>query len=90
MALLGSFINRQTYSGLASNASTSTTHGLPAAPDFNTWQPSASIATQPTNSYPPFIQILSDATNITLQNSSGGAAVPAGAVFSLVLHSIIR
>ena len=91
MALLGSFIDQEVFAATqASNSSTSFAHGLPAAPDFCAWQPTASIATQPTNSYPPFIQILSDATNVTLQNSSGGNPCPPGKVISIVFHSIIR
>lgn len=84
MALLGSFIDVRTVVSLASNASTSFAHGLPATPDFiiiagdgnaTTAGPSLPLAT-------------ANATNVSLFASGG--VIPQTKVTSVVAHSIIR
>lgn len=86
MALLGSFIDVRTIAGIANNASASFAHGLPDTPDFIIPIGAATAASSNTVAY---INVLFDATNVTLQNS-GGVTSPVLRVTSIVAHSVIR
>jgi len=86
MALLGSFIDTRTNAGLTSDNSLTFAHGLPAAPDFAFIQYIATIATA-TNHFN--LSVLTDATNVTVDNG-GSTTSPNFRVVTVVAHSIIR
>lgn len=86
MALLGSFIDNRTSASLASNASASFAHGLPAAPDFVIIQAigSATIASGSGN----LPRYSADATNVSIFGT--GLATDSFRITSIVAHSVIR
>lgn len=88
MALLsnGSFIDVRTIAGLAAEGSASFSHGLPAAPDFVI---AVGAATQSSNVSANNINVVHDATNVTVQNGGEGAS-PVLRIISIVAHSLIR
>ena len=87
MALLGSFIDSRTIVSLASNASTTFAHGLPAAPDFVLLQPTGAATTSASaTSLVPRSD--SDATSVSL--FGGGLGSPALRIISVVAHSVVR
>lgn len=86
MALLGTYIDSRTLSGLATAGTVTYAHGLSAAPDFVLIQFVATIATS-TNHYT--LNALSDATNVTIQNS-GNRTSPDFRAIAVQAHSIIR
>ena len=81
-----SLIFSKTLSGLAANASTSTTHGLGTDPDFVGIQ---YIATKASSVSAFEVVAVSDATNITFQNSGEGAS-PNFKAWAIEAHSIIQ
>lgn len=85
MALLGSFIDNRTIASIASNASSSFAHGLPAAPDFVIVQMTGTATVAATVAQPSYN---SDATNVSL--FATGIATQPVRVTSVVAHSIIR
>ncbi len=86
MALLGSYIDSRTNAGLTTDNSVTFAHGLPAAPDFHVINYIATIATATNWSS---LSVLSDATNVTVDNG-GTTTSPNFRVVSIVAHSIIR
>ena len=86
MALLGSYIDSRTNVGLTTDASLTFAHGLPAAPDFSFIQYITTLATL-SNTFN--LSVLTDGTNVTVDNS-GITTSPSFRVVSVVAHSIIR
>lgn len=86
MALLGTFIDERTLVAIATDASTSFAHGLPASPDWVGIRETASSASSIShiNVVPLF-----NATNVSLYNS-GQRDTEALEVQSIVYHSEIR
>jgi len=85
MALLGSFIDSRTNALIATTASTSFAHGLPAAPDIIIITPNNTAATNGVGG----LYATSDATNVSILNSAA-ANSPTFRVVSIVAHSVIR
>lgn len=86
MALLGSYIDVRTIAGIASGATVTYNHGLPASPDFVLV---IGAATSATSVSAFMINEAHDATRVTLQNSGEGPSPDVRAI-AIVVHSIIR
>jgi len=86
MALLGSYIDSRTIASLAAEGTSSFAHGLPSAPDFVI---PIFAATRSSNVSAAMVAVLSDATNVTVQNFGEGAT-PTLRIVSIVAHSVIR
>lgn len=86
MALLGSFIDVRTLVSIATNATLTFAHGLPAAPDFVLCMPAATTGSASGwQCWAPSF----DATNVTIQNIGFVQTVNVR-VISVVAHSVIR
>ena len=85
MALLGSYIDVRTLASIASNASASFAHGLPASPDFVLIELTGTATVAATIT--PYLHNF-DATNVSL--FATGIAMQPCRVVSAVAHSVIR
>ena len=85
MALLGSFIDVRTNALIATTATTTFAHGLPAAPDFAIVQQISTAATNGVGG----VDAIFDATNVTLRNNAA-ANSPVIRIITVVAHSVIR
>ena len=86
MGLLGTYIFVTTMASIASNASTSFAHTLPAAPDFVIINGTNTATTASGTGHMPTYN--SDATNVSI--FATGVANPPLRVVAVVAHSVIR